>query len=196
MALVPDAMAKLRPAGIEVLVERRAGQGAWFPDSAYAGAGATVVGPAELFAAADVTVTVTEPSAATVDKLNKGQAIIGMLAPLTDPELAAASAARGVTAISLDHAAHAVPDPADGRAQLPGECGRLQGGCHRRGRVRPVLPAADHRGRHRPARPGAGGGTGVAGGIGTARRLGAVVATTCGPARRRRSSRSAPRSSS
>jgi H+-translocating NAD(P) transhydrogenase subunit alpha len=102
VALVPDAVAKLRPAGIEVLVERGAGQGAWFPDSAYAEAGATVVGPAELFAAADVILTVTKPQAATVDKLSKGQAIIGMLAPLTDPELAAALAAKGVTAISLD----------------------------------------------------------------------------------------------
>ena len=102
VALVPDAMAKLRPAGIEVLVERGAGEGAWFPDSAYAEAGATVIGAAELFAAADVILTVTKPSAAMMDKLSKGQAIIGMLAPLTDPELAAALAARGVTAISLD----------------------------------------------------------------------------------------------
>jgi NAD(P) transhydrogenase subunit alpha len=102
VALVPDAVAKLRPAGIGVLVERGAGEGAWLPDSAYAEAGATIVGTTELFAAADVILTVTRPSTAMVDQLSKGQAIIGMLAPLTDPELAAELAARGVTAISLD----------------------------------------------------------------------------------------------
>ena len=34
VALVPDAIAKLRPAGIDVLVERGAGDGAWLPDAA------------------------------------------------------------------------------------------------------------------------------------------------------------------
>ena len=52
-------------------------------------------------------------------------------------------------------AAHAVPGAADGRAQLPVERGRLQGRAGRRGHVRPVLPDADHRGGHRPARQGA-----------------------------------------
>ena len=102
VALAPDAVAKLRPAGIDVLVERGAGQSAWFTDSAYAQAGATIVGTAELFADADVILIVSKPSTTVVDQLSKGQAIIGMLSPLTDPELAAALAARGVTAISLD----------------------------------------------------------------------------------------------
>ena len=69
VALVPDAVAKLRPAGIEVLVERGAGQGAWLTDAAYADAGATIVGNAELFASADVILTVTKPSTAMMDQL-------------------------------------------------------------------------------------------------------------------------------
>ena len=178
VALVPDAMAKLRPAGIEVLVERGAGQGAWFPDSAYAGAGATVVGPAELFAAADVILTVTKPSAATVDKLSKGQAIIGMLAPLTDPELAAALAARGVTAISLDQMPRTLSrtQPMDALSSQANVAG-----------YKAAVIAADAFGRFFPLLITAAGtapparvlvlGTGVAGlqAIGTARRLGAVV---------------------
>ena len=102
VALVPDAVAKLRAAGIEVLVERGAGEGAWLSDSAYADAGATIVGADELYADADVVLTVTRPPADAVRMLRPGQAVIGMLAPLIDPELAAALAARGVTAISLD----------------------------------------------------------------------------------------------
>src|SRR6266446_2645990 len=102
VALVPEAIARLRPAGIDVMVERGAGEGAWLSDAVYADAGAAIVSAAELYRTAEVILTVTKPSAATVRKLRKGQAIVGMLAPLTDPGLAAALAAQGVTAISLD----------------------------------------------------------------------------------------------
>jgi len=178
VALVPDAVAKLRPAGIEVVVERGAGQGAWFQDSAYAEAGATVVGPAELFAAADVILTVTKPPAATIDRLGKGQAIIGMLAPLTDPELAAALAAKGVTAISLDRMPRTLSrtQPMDALSSQANVAG-----------YKAALIAADAFGRFFPLLITAAGtapparvlvlGTGVAGlqAIGTARRIGAVV---------------------
>jgi H+-translocating NAD(P) transhydrogenase subunit alpha len=178
VALVPDAVAKLRPAGIEVLVERGAGQGAWFPDSAYAGAGATVVGPGELFAAADVILTVTKPETATVDKLSKGQAIIGMLAPLTDPELAAALAAKGVTVISLDQMPRTLSrtqpmDALSSQANVAGYKAALVA-ASAFGRFFPLLITAA--GTAPPARVLVLG-TGVAGlqAIGTARRLGAVV---------------------
>jgi len=178
VALVPDAVAKLRPAGIEVLVERGAGEGAWFPDSAYAEAGATTVGAAELFTAADVILTVTKPSTATVDKLSKGQAIIGMLAPLTDPELAAALAARGVTAISLDRMPRTLSrtqpmDALSSQANVAGYKAALVA-ASAFGRFFPLLITAA--GTAPPARVLVLG-TGVAGlqAIGTARRLGAVV---------------------
>src|ERR1035438_2733759 len=95
VALVPDAIARLSPAGIEVIVERGAGEGAWLNDAAYADAGAAIVSAAELYQTAEVILTVTRPSAATTSQLRKGQAIIGMLAPLTDPGLTAALAAQG-----------------------------------------------------------------------------------------------------
>ncbi len=36
VALTPDIIGKLTSAGLEVLVESGAGDGAWFPDSGYA----------------------------------------------------------------------------------------------------------------------------------------------------------------
>jgi len=39
VALVPDAIARLRPAGIDVLVESGAGEAAWLSDAVYADAG-------------------------------------------------------------------------------------------------------------------------------------------------------------
>ena len=178
VALAPDAVAKLRPAGIDVLVERGAGQSAWFTDSAYAQAGATIVGTAELFADADVILIVSKPSTTVVDQLSKGQAIIGMLAPLTDPELAAALAARGVTAISLDQMPRTLSrtqpmDALSSQANVAGYKAALVGAAAF-GRFFPLLITAA--GTAPPARVLVLG-TGVAGlqAIGTARRLGAVV---------------------
>jgi NAD(P) transhydrogenase subunit alpha len=178
VALVPDAIARLSPAGIDVLVESGAGDGAWLSDSAYADAGALIVSAAEIYRRADVILTVTRPDAAAVAELRKGQAVIGMLAPLADPDLAAALAARGVTAISLDGLprtlSRAQPmDALTSQSNVAGYKAVLVAAAEF-GRFFPLLITAA--GTARPARVLVLG-TGVAGlqAIGTARRLGAVV---------------------
>ena len=102
VALVPETVQKLSQGGLEVLVEKGAGDSAWFPDDTYTAAGATVTTTDNLYATADVILTVTRPDEAALGRLRSGQAVIGMLAPLTDPHLALVLAERGVTAISLD----------------------------------------------------------------------------------------------
>ena len=178
VALVPDAIARLSPAGIEVIVERGAGEGAWLNDAAYADAGAAIVSAAELYQTAEVILTVTRPSAATTSQLRKGQAIIGMLAPLTDPGLTAALAAQGVTVISLDGLprtlSRAQPmDALSSQSNVAGYKAALVAAAEF-GRFFPMLITAA--GTARPARVLVLG-AGVAGlqAIGTARRLGAVV---------------------
>jgi H+-translocating NAD(P) transhydrogenase subunit alpha len=178
VALVPEAIARLRPAGIDVLVESGAGQAAWLADAVYADAGATIVSPAELYQTADVILTVTKPSAEMVRQLRKGQAVVGMLAPLSDPGLAAALAAQGVTAISLDGLprtlSRAQPmDALTSQSNVAGYKAALVAATEF-GRFFPLLITAA--GTARPARVLVLG-TGVAGlqAIGTARRLGAVV---------------------
>ena len=89
VALVPEMIGRLRAAGLEVLVESGAGDGAWFADSTYAEAGATVVSREELLAGADLVLTVGKPDGQILDRLRSGQAILGMLNPLADPGLAA-----------------------------------------------------------------------------------------------------------
>jgi H+-translocating NAD(P) transhydrogenase subunit alpha len=178
VALVPDGVARLQAAGIDVLVERGAGEGAWLADSAYADAGATIVSPAKLCESAEVILTVTKPSAAMVGELRAGQAVIGMLAPLTDPGLAAALAARGVTAISLDGIPRTLSrtqpmDALSSQANVAGYKAAVVA-ANAFGRFFPMLITAA--GTARPARVLVLG-TGVAGlqAIGTARRLGAIV---------------------
>jgi H+-translocating NAD(P) transhydrogenase subunit alpha len=175
VALVPEGIGKLSAAGVEVLVERGAGDGAWFSDAAYAQAGATVVDAAELYQQADVVLTVTKPDPA---RLRPGQAVIGMLAPLTDPSLVRELAAAGVTAISLDGLprtlSRAQPmDALTSQANVAGYKAAIVA-AEQFGRFFPMLITAA--GTARPAKVLVLG-AGVAGlqAIGTARRLGAIV---------------------
>jgi H+-translocating NAD(P) transhydrogenase subunit alpha len=178
VALVPETVPRLVQAGLEVLVEEGAGDGAWFPDSAYTATGAVVTGTSDLYAAADVLLTVTRPGAAALGRLRPGQAVIGLLSPLTDPGLAASLAERGVTAISLDGLPRTL-SRAQGMDALTSQA-NVAG-------YKAALVAADVYGRFFPLLITAAGtarpakllvlGAGVAGlqAIGTARRLGAQV---------------------
>jgi NAD(P) transhydrogenase subunit alpha len=169
---------KLRGAGVDVLVEAGAGNGAWFADSAYAGAGGTVVSRHELLADADLIVTVGRPDEQIAAGLAEGKAVLGMLNTLADPRQAAALAARGVTAISLDGLPRTLPraqsmDALTSQANVAGyKAAIIAAGAF--GRFFPLLITAA--GTARPAKVLVLG-TGVAGlqAIGTARRLGAVV---------------------
>ena len=109
VALVPEMISRLKNAGLDVLVESGAGEGAWFDDAAYAEADATIVTRQELVSTADIILTVTKPDTALLGALRPGQAVIGMLNPLADPGLAAELAAKGVTAVSMDGIPRTLP---------------------------------------------------------------------------------------
>jgi NAD(P) transhydrogenase subunit alpha len=178
VALVPDALAKLGAAGLEVLVEAGAGLGALIPDAAYLDAGATIVSTDELYAQADVIVRVQKPTAEETRRLRSGQAVVGLLQPLLDPKLMATLAEQDVTAISLD----AIPRTLSRAQTMDALSSQANVGGYKA-----VLIAANAFGRYFPLLTTAAGtakpanvlilGIGVAGlqAIGTARRLGAVV---------------------
>jgi H+-translocating NAD(P) transhydrogenase subunit alpha len=177
VALVPEAVVKLRAAGLEVLVESGAGDRAWLTDDSYAEAGASIVSRAEALLA-DVVLMVGKPDMAAVATLRPGQTVIGLLGPLTDPDLTSALAAAGVTALSMDMIPRTVPrgqpmDALSSQANIAGYKAALIAAAEF-GRFFPMLITAA--GTARPAKVLVLG-TGVAGlqAIGTARRLGALV---------------------
>jgi NAD(P) transhydrogenase subunit alpha len=98
VALVPEALSRL-PTGVEVAVERGAGEGASFADEAYAEGGAAVVDDAW---DSDVVVKVQKPSADEVERLREGGVLIAFLQPLTDHEGLERLAAHGVTAFAME----------------------------------------------------------------------------------------------
>jgi H+-translocating NAD(P) transhydrogenase subunit alpha len=178
VALVPEAVTKLRAAGLEVLVEAGAGDGAWLSDDAFTEAGATIATRAEVDETADVIVMVGRPDDAAIASFRQGQAVFGMLAPLADPGFARRLAETGVTAVSLDLIPRTLPraqqmDALSSQANIAGYKAAVLA-ADTFGRFFPLLITAA--GTARPARVLVLG-TGVAGlqAIGTARRLGAVV---------------------
>jgi H+-translocating NAD(P) transhydrogenase subunit alpha len=178
VALVPETVDRLTRAGLEVMVEQGAGDGAWFPDSAYSAAGAAISKTDDLYATADIILTVSRPSEKQLTRLRAGQTVFGMLAPLVNPALAQQLAAQNVTAISLDGMPRTLSrtqamDALSSQANIAGYKAVLIAATEF-GRFFPMLITAA--GTARPARLLVLG-TGVAGlqAIGTARRLGAQV---------------------
>ena len=178
VALTPESVAKLRAAEVSVLVERGAGEAASFTDLDYEEAGAKIVTTAVLYSQAGVILRINKPSPPEARLLKPGQVVIGMLAPLLDPQLMAELAERGVRVVSLD----AIPrtlSRAQGMDALSSQA-NVAG-------YKAVIMAAEAFGRYFPLLTTAAGtakpanvlvlGVGVAGlqAIATARRLGAQV---------------------
>ena len=108
VAVVPQTAARLVQSGFAVQVESGAGQGGFFSDADYEEAGAGVVGGAAEAHDADAILKVRKPiqnksaGAHEVDMLREGALLIGLLEPLTSPELVKKLAERKVTSFALE----------------------------------------------------------------------------------------------
>jgi H+-translocating NAD(P) transhydrogenase subunit alpha len=177
VALVPEVVKKLSDQGLDVLVQRGAGEAALIPDAAYEEAGATLVDDTGALFGAEVVVKVAAPNAEETSRLGSDSVLIAFLGPLTNGEGIKGIAQTGATSFALE----SVPrisraqsmDALSSQANIAGYRSALIG-AQELGRFFPMLMTAA--GTIRPATVlilGAG----VAGlqAIATARRLGAVV---------------------
>ncbi|HEY4440036.1 MAG TPA: Re/Si-specific NAD(P)(+) transhydrogenase subunit alpha [Candidatus Elarobacter sp.] len=177
VALVPDVVAKLIGAGHTVAVERGAGEAAFFPDDAYAKAGATLADGNAVYDGAEIVARVGKPSDAEVAAIPRGAALIGLLSPLGDPASVDRYAKAGLSALAME----LIP-----RTTLAQSMDALSSQASIGG-YKAVLLAAETLPKYFPMLTTAAGtvqpakvlviGAGVAGlqAIGTARRLGAAV---------------------
>lgn len=103
VAIVPDVVARLAPTGVEVAVQRGAGDEAYFSDEAYTAKGATVVDSADrLLADAQMVAKVQPPSPEEASRWPEGLTLVGFLQPSTHAETVRALAERKATVFSLD----------------------------------------------------------------------------------------------
>jgi H+-translocating NAD(P) transhydrogenase subunit alpha len=101
VALVPGELSRL--VGVEVLVQRGAGDAALYPDKDYEAAGAILVdGAAHLYQAADMVAKVQPLTIAEADLLAEGASVLSFLAPTSYLELVRRLADRKMTAFSFE----------------------------------------------------------------------------------------------
>ncbi len=101
VALSPDAVKRLQRSGVDVLVERGAGETAFLSDAAFEAAGARLGSRADALGA-DLVATVQGLPDDALDALRDGAIVVGLLSPLDDPEASARLAERGATAIAME----------------------------------------------------------------------------------------------
>ena len=178
VAVVPDTVAKLVAAKLEVAIQAGAGSEAFYADDAYQKAGGTLVPEARaVLSQADAVLKVQPPSQDEIGALKSGAILISFLQPSAHADVVKALAAQKVTAFSLELV------PRISRAQSMDALSSQAGVAG----YKAVLIAASRLGKFFPLLITAAGtvtpsrvlvlGAGVAGlqAIATARRLGAVV---------------------
>jgi NAD(P) transhydrogenase subunit alpha len=101
VACVPDAVTRLRAAGLSVAIERGAGVSAGYLDEAYVAVGADIVDRAAL-KLADVVLAVQPLPLTDAATLREGALVLSFLQPAAVPELIASFAEHKVSAMSLE----------------------------------------------------------------------------------------------
>ena len=148
VAIVPETVGRLAKIGVNVTVQRGAGDKAAFLDAAYEQAGATIApDAAAVYAAAELIVKVQRPSDAELDLMHPGQALLAFLSPLGDPASVEKYAQRGLTALSMDaipRTERASMDALSSQANIAGYKAAMIAAEH----ASEILPDADHRRRH------------------------------------------------
>ena len=102
VALTPDSVGRLVKGGHEIRIQAGAGERAGFPDSVYAGAGATIADGATLYADAALVCRVQPPSAEEAARLPDGIALLALLSPSRNRALLEQLAQRRITALALE----------------------------------------------------------------------------------------------
>ncbi len=181
VAMTPDVVRKMVSAGHSVLIERGAGDQAFYSDESYAQAGAAVMdSPADIVRGSNCIWTVNVPDARVLSALQSGTVGIGLVHALTRRDVILDVASLGATLLGMEY----VPriSRAQGMDALSSQS-NLAG-------YRAVVESAAFYGRAFPMMMTAAGtvpaarvfvmGAGVAGlqAVATARRLGAVVSAT------------------
>ena len=176
VALVPNVAEQLSKQGLDVRIEAGAGCAAFYRDSEYTAA-QLIHDRAELFAAADILLTVQPLNSDDIKQLREGSTVIGFLHPHENPECIALLRDRNITSFAME----LIPrisraqgmDALSSQASITGYKGALMAAT-RTARFFPMLTTAA--GTIRPAKVLIIG-VGVAGlqAIATAKRLGAIV---------------------
>lgn len=127
VSLVPADAAKLIKLGAEVEVESGLGEESRHSDSDYLATGAMIARDRRsLLESADLLLRLHRPSLTQVELLKAGSVLISFVNPFGEPELMAALAARGVSALSLEQVPRIASGAKHGRIDSTSKHRRLR----------------------------------------------------------------------
>ncbi len=178
VALSPEVVKSLTAAGYHITIEKNAGTSSYFPDSAFADAGAGIESdPVKIYSQSDIVLMVNAPGPAEIARMKRGAVLISFMWAAVNPSLVDALVKAGVTAFSVD----AIPrisraqkmDALSSQSNLAGYKTVLLG-ANALGKIFPLMMTAA--GTIKPCKVVIMG-AGVAGlqAVATAKRLGAIV---------------------
>src|SRR5262245_51536706 len=102
-SLTPATAQALRKLGLAVHAPRDLGRASHYADSEYRDAGVTIVeDPTSALQAADLVLRVRKPTLTEVGQLKRGATHLSFLDPFNEPDLIAAFATAGVSAVSME----------------------------------------------------------------------------------------------
>ena len=103
VALIPQSVKKLVKKGIEVLIEKGAGERASFLDKEYTEAGAKLVSSAkEVYSEGNLIIKINQPEDSEISLMKEGSALVSLLFPLVNHKTVKKLAEKKVSSFSLD----------------------------------------------------------------------------------------------
>lgn len=101
VALTPDGAEKLKALGVDLLIEKGAGESAFFPDESYA-EHATITDRAAILKEADLIISISPLPETDWSRIKSGAKLMAQFAPFNDQELTGRLQAAKVDALSFD----------------------------------------------------------------------------------------------
>ena len=102
VALLPEVVTMLVKLNVPVMVEKDAGEGAYVSDADYISAGATIQSKKEVIDGCGMIVKINPPTPEELGWMKQEQIFLGVINPLSDPEMVKKLSAANITVFSLD----------------------------------------------------------------------------------------------
>jgi NAD(P) transhydrogenase subunit alpha len=102
VAILPAEVVAMKKMGVDVLVETKAGERAFAPDSAYQAAGATVAERKVVISESEMLLSINPPVTDNINSFKKGQVLCSLLNPVDNSEWLEKARLQGLSVLALD----------------------------------------------------------------------------------------------
>jgi NAD(P) transhydrogenase subunit alpha len=102
VAILPDEVVAMKKMGIDVLVEKNAGERAFASDSAYENAGAGIAERKKVISESQMLLSINPPVSDDINAFNEGQILCSVLNPVANSEWLEKARDHGLSVLALD----------------------------------------------------------------------------------------------